>query len=674
MPARILVLLAVVCATPAAAGDFADAEAAYRAGRYVDARALYERTLAAGDAAEAPLHQVRARLGWTLKRLGDLDAAATTLRVAMEAAHGAEDGHWAHLAGAYLALTLRDSGDIESARALVETNIEYRRREGPPEALLASQLDRAGLDFHDHPSAAYDQYAAALETARAIGDAHREAVALTAMSDLLMRVGDWRVADWLAAQAGDIGERVALAHLVGQSHLRRAAAHLVGEQHARATAHATRALQTIAEDARLRRQAEEILAHAAVRAGRPEDALEHARRGLAVDGAADTERARLHLRAAHALLDLGHLEDAAGTVERAAVLPRSEIEHAYTLGLRGRIALAAGDRAAAERHYADAIARQDRLRDQARYAGAMHFMDAFRADEHLGLLDARLAEGRIDGAHRLLGRLKGWAQSRAQRRAARHARPSIAAGRARLADGPPRAASERRKVPPGVAIVDYLTRADALLVFVVDAHGVTYSRVPIEATELEARVTTAIHGISTGAPDWRSPAARLSEVLLPPPIRRRISGATHLVVVPHGPLHRVPFAALPVEGTLLVERATLSRAPSSDAVLARLARPAPGRPTQVLVVGDPRGDLPGARAEADDVASLYGDNARRLVGAAARLGPVVEGLAQTEGVVHIAAHGHQGAAGQDGWLDLADGPAGGPQRVRLRTGGAQRGG
>jgi CHAT domain-containing protein len=347
--------------------------------------------------------------------------------------------------------------------------------------------------------------------------------------------------------------------------------------------------------------------------------------------------------------------EAARAIERAASLPRTEIEHAYALGLRGRLAFAAGDLAAAERHYTEALARQDRLRDQARCTSAMHFMDAFRADEHLGLLDARLAAGRVDDAHRLLGRLKGWAQARAERRAARHAQPSIADGRARLAGTPVGPIRAHRTLPPAVAVVDYLTRADALLVFVLRADGVAYARVAIEAAELQARVNEALRAISAGESDWRSPTARLAEVLLPPAVRRRISGAEHVVVVPHGPLHRVPFAALPIEGALFVERTTLSRATSSGGVLARLARSTPARPASALVVGDPRGDLPGARAEADEVASLYRGTVRKMVGGRARLGSVVEGLGGTDGVVHIAAHGHQGAAGQDGWLDLADG-------------------
>lgn len=80
------------------------------------------------------------------------------------------------------------------------------------------------------------------------------------------------------------------------------------------------------------------------------------------------------------------------------------------------------------------------------------------------------------------------------------------------------------------------------------------------------------------------------------------------------------------------------------------ARDAP-REHGALVVGDPRGDLPRARAEARSVARALG--VEPVLGGAARREAVIAGLATT-GLFHYAGHGTFGGDAWGGELLLAD--------------------
>ncbi len=121
---------------------------------------------------------------------------------------------------------------------------------------------------------------------------------------------------------------------------------------------------------------------------------------------------------------------------------------------------------------------------------------------------------------------------------------------------------------------------------------------------------------------------------------------TRWIVVPHGPLHLVPWAALTdADGRRLIERVALTSAPSAS-VWHRLAS-APARGVKRwLGIGNPgpRDDydaLPQAEAEVAQAAALWaqaGIATTALVGAAAVESAVRDALAHAE-VVHVAAHG-----------------------------------
>jgi CHAT domain-containing protein/tetratricopeptide (TPR) repeat protein len=85
------------------------------------------------------------------------------------------------------------------------------------------------------------------------------------------------------------------------------------------------------------------------------------------------------------------------------------------------------------------------------------------------------------------------------------------------------------------------------------------------------------------------PARSLGAALLGPVDSTLAPGITRLVVVPDGPLHRVPFDALRLaDGRAAVERWAIGVAPSAAVAAALRRRPEPtGAPTRLLALGDP---------------------------------------------------------------------------------------
>lgn len=176
-----------------------------------------------------------------------------------------------------------------------------------------------------------------------------------------------------------------------------------------------------------------------------------------------------------------------------------------------------------------------------------------------------------------------------------------------------------------------------------------------------APVAEAVQAVLDTAPSGRTGPGqleRLYDVLLAAALRGAPPGHP-LVLVPDGPLQRVPFSALRNRGTgvrLIEERAVSLRTSF------RAARePAAGERTlkrsqwRAIAVGDPAFDvkqlpltrLPGAVREAEEVAAIYGDRARLLTGEAASAEAVSRAAAAGE-VLHLAVHA---TLGEDGFRD-----------------------
>ena len=138
-------------------------------------------------------------------------------------------------------------------------------------------------------------------------------------------------------------------------------------------------------------------------------------------------------------------------------------------------------------------------------------------------------------------------------------------------------------------------------------------------------------------PDDREIATALGRELLPEQLLPPRGAPLYIVV--DEPIAELPFAALRIGDELAIERNTIAYAPSA-AVLAQIVRsPAASGPR--IVVGDPRGDLPGARLEANEVAATLATTAR--VGSAATAAMIRE--ATSVELLHVAAHTERTALG-----------------------------
>jgi CHAT domain-containing protein len=149
-----------------------------------------------------------------------------------------------------------------------------------------------------------------------------------------------------------------------------------------------------------------------------------------------------------------------------------------------------------------------------------------------------------------------------------------------------------------------------------------------------------------------------------------------LVVLPDGPLWRVPFHALPVpshwpgaeQRRLLGEIAPVVVVPSLTAYQRFQNRAQKRAPFHALIVSDPDtgGSAPpldAAALEAQGIAAIYGDAAPIVSGRAATPDALWAGM-QDRDVLHLIAHGLTDEANGDAWILFSDG-RGGATRLAL---------
>ncbi len=118
--------------------------------------------------------------------------------------------------------------------------------------------------------------------------------------------------------------------------------------------------------------------------------------------------------------------------------------------------------------------------------------------------------------------------------------------------------------------------------------------------------------------EYENPLTELHEILVKP-VQGDLAGKTHLVVVPHGMLHYLPFQALRnPEGKYLIESYTVSYLPSAS-VLKYAREKNRGNHADLFAVANPVTDLsplPAAEVEAREVSALF-DRKKVLLGSSA---------------------------------------------------------
>ena len=153
----------------------------------------------------------------------------------------------------------------------------------------------------------------------------------------------------------------------------------------------------------------------------------------------------------------------------------------------------------------------------------------------------------------------------------------------------------------------------------------------------------------------------LSRVFLEP-IAEHIEDLSHLILVPNGILHRLPFAALPWKKGYLIERKVLKLLPASSLVGAVSAKPV--NPRGMLALGNPVvrelgwRELKWAEAEVDALAKHFPDLSPKhkhiLKRKEARRDSLVD--QDLDGyLLHFAAHGESGKKNREARLLLSGG-------------------
>ena len=239
----------------------------------------------------------------------------------------------------------------------------------------------------------------------------------------------------------------------------------------------------------------------------------------------------------------------------------------------------------------------------------------------------------------------------------------------------------RRTLDPGTLLLSYSVGAEQSHLFAVGPGEGEFEvqTLPVGARELRDEVFVLRTWIDRRSlrPQLEEARARLSATLLAP-VAGKIARAERLMILPDGPLHHLPFAALadPGAGTqrYLVEARPLFVAASAtvfaELVKDRPARPAgsrargrrSGEPVDLVAFGDPvysdaegasgersparsflgRGSrleaLPGTRREVEALRTLFPDSSRIYLGADATE-ERAKSLDHSTSMLHFACHG-----------------------------------
>jgi CHAT domain-containing protein len=178
------------------------------------------------------------------------------------------------------------------------------------------------------------------------------------------------------------------------------------------------------------------------------------------------------------------------------------------------------------------------------------------------------------------------------------------------------------QLAPDEALLEYLVSDSTTLVFVVTTDTLAAVDLDIGRHALAALVDFARGVLAHPAPSAarsssRTPLRRLYRALIEPVEATGLLAQAHgLLIVPHGELHYLPFAALRAPGPpeFLIERYRLTYVPSASVWLRLRERPTLPAGGSVLAFA-PRVDaLPGTRIEVASIGRIFGQRAHVLIG------------------------------------------------------------
>lgn len=212
-------------------------------------------------------------------------------------------------------------------------------------------------------------------------------------------------------------------------------------------------------------------------------------------------------------------------------------------------------------------------------------------------------------------------------------------GRAKLdalAKGTADLASLQRALAPDERVVQFHALPDRLQVWVVSASGIQTHAIDVKRDALTELVEGFRNSVIRGRRAAVGNADKLGAALLGP---LALQPGQRLVIVPHGPLHYLPFQALRLSGRYLIETHPVSVAPSMN-IAVQLAQRSPLAESQLTAFGNPRiedkYDLPGAAAEVKELAQIF-PRSTVYTGVSATKSRFREAASRAP-LMHIAAH------------------------------------
>lgn len=159
-------------------------------------------------------------------------------------------------------------------------------------------------------------------------------------------------------------------------------------------------------------------------------------------------------------------------------------------------------------------------------------------------------------------------------------------------------------LPPGVVVAAYHVTGEAAYLWAVRRDGVAGQALAISPREVRSGALALRRLAGAGQALDGAEFAALGEALLAP---LRLRRDETVVVIPHGPLNYLPFAALSDGRSYLVERNAVAYAPSLSLLKALMEADAASRGANLLAYANPYAgegltSLPGAAAEAEAIA------------------------------------------------------------------------
>lgn len=265
------------------------------------------------------------------------------------------------------------------------------------------------------------------------------------------------------------------------------------------------------------------------------------------------------------------------------------------------------------------------LVDAQRYAEAFDFLERSKSRALVDMLASKKDFAVRDGDANRVGELLAQAEQSEINALAQQAEPAaspssapsgrrslaVSATKKAIAEVAPEVASLvsvsstplaeiQARIPADEMLVEYHYDDNALYVFLLSREGLRVVRADVDG--LESRVKALRDAIAQPASGAYLPVSQQLYRQLIGPVEKMLSGYPKLVIVPHGVLHYVPFAALHDGERYLIDRHAFRMLPSASVV--KYLRDKPVRKSGGILafgnpdLGDPRYDLKFAEEEA----------------------------------------------------------------------------